>query len=308
MALAACAALPPAPPEDASQELAEVPFFPQTLHQCGPAALATVLGWSGGATIPGRRGSLALELAAAARRAGRIPYELPPTPAALLDELGAGAPVLVLQDLGIAGWRAWHFAVLIGYDPGQDVFILRSGTERRRLERRERFLRSWDRAGNWALVTLPPQRLPASLAPENVVRTVEAAAPFMPAGAAGAAYAEALLRWPRDPLLLLAAANEAYAATRLEQAEAWYRRLLDLAPDDVVGRNNLASLLLDRGCPAAAAGQARLALDSLQRDPARNAQHRGAVEDTLARALGAGHDGTPAGACGPGPGVAAGER
>ena len=50
--LAACTALPPALPEDPARELTQVPFFPQTIHQCGPAALATVLGWSGVPATP----------------------------------------------------------------------------------------------------------------------------------------------------------------------------------------------------------------------------------------------------------------
>ncbi len=152
LALAACNVLPPAPPENPARELVAVPFFPQTIHQCGPAALATILGWSGVAAtpedlvsqvyIPGRRGSLALELVAATRRAGRVPYELTPDPAALFAEVQSGTPVLVLQDLGVAWLRRWHFAVIVGFDPERELVILRSGTQRRRVESQARFLDS----------------------------------------------------------------------------------------------------------------------------------------------------------------------
>ena len=47
LTLAACSVQLPTLAEDPTRELTQVPFFPQTLHQCGPAALATVLGWSG---------------------------------------------------------------------------------------------------------------------------------------------------------------------------------------------------------------------------------------------------------------------
>ncbi|MEO7385334.1 MAG: hypothetical protein ABIX37_00195, partial [Gammaproteobacteria bacterium] len=67
LALAACSALGPELAEDPRHELTGVPFFPQTIHQCGPAALATVLGASGVIAtpdelaplvyLPGRRGS-----------------------------------------------------------------------------------------------------------------------------------------------------------------------------------------------------------------------------------------------------------
>ncbi|HKB52378.1 MAG TPA: hypothetical protein VKD22_00145, partial [Ramlibacter sp.] len=62
-------------------ELRNVPFFPQKEYECGPAALATVLASSGVAVtpdplvkdvyLPARRGSLQLEMLAAARRYGR---------------------------------------------------------------------------------------------------------------------------------------------------------------------------------------------------------------------------------------------
>ncbi|MBM4196338.1 MAG: hypothetical protein FJ197_04455 [Gammaproteobacteria bacterium] len=104
------AMLPP-PSSGPVAELTSVPFFPQTVHQCGPAALATVLVASGLDTtpealvpqvyVPGRKGSFAVELAAATRRAGRIAYTVE-SPQAMLQEIAAGNPVLVLQDLGAA--------------------------------------------------------------------------------------------------------------------------------------------------------------------------------------------------------------
>jgi hypothetical protein len=63
-------------------ELTEVPFFPQTEYQCGPAALATVLAASGAKVtpdelvpqvyLPERKGSLQVEMLAAARRHGLV--------------------------------------------------------------------------------------------------------------------------------------------------------------------------------------------------------------------------------------------
>lgn len=293
LALSACSLAPRAPPEDPRRELVAVPFFPQTIHHCGPAALATVLAWSGAAAtpqslapqvyLPGRKGSLQVELGAAARRAGRVPYLLAPEEAALRAEIGAGAPVLVLQDFGAAGLRRWHYAVVVGFDDARDLVILRSGTERRRAERRASFLRSWDRADRWALVVLAPGRLPASVPPEGVVRAVESAAPFLPPGASGEVYAAALARWPADPAVLFAAAN-ALAGTRPAQAEALYLRLLAVAPRHAAGRNNYASLLLDRGCAAAAAAEATRALADLDADPAAPAAFRAAIRETRTRA------------------------
>ena len=103
------------PPASAARELEATPFFPQVTHQCGPAALATVLGASGVETtpealvdavyVPGLHGSLQVELLAASRRAGRIPYPVGPALDALIAEIDAGRPVLVLQNLGFTETR-----------------------------------------------------------------------------------------------------------------------------------------------------------------------------------------------------------
>ena len=65
-------------------ELEDTPFYPQTQYQCGPAALATVLQYygvdttpdelSGQVYIPERKGSLQIEMIAAARQQGMLPY------------------------------------------------------------------------------------------------------------------------------------------------------------------------------------------------------------------------------------------
>ena len=96
-----------------------------------------------------------VEMLAAARRKGRIAYVLEPGFGSVQAELDAGNPVLVLQDLGALGIRRWHFAVVIGHDPGRDVVILRSGTRRRHILRRSDFLRTWQAGGDWAAVVTP---------------------------------------------------------------------------------------------------------------------------------------------------------
>ena len=130
--------LPPGLPEKI--ELTEVPFFPQQEYQCGPAALATVLN-AGGAKvtpeelvsqvyIPERKGSLQVEMLAAARRNGMVSYTLAPRFESVLREIAAGNPVVVLQNLGLFS-AGWHYAVAIGYDYPLGTLVLRSGTHER---------------------------------------------------------------------------------------------------------------------------------------------------------------------------------
>jgi len=53
---------------------------------------------------------------AAARRNGFVAIELAPNLSDLLAEIAAGNPVVVLQNLALDWYPAWHYAVAIGYD------------------------------------------------------------------------------------------------------------------------------------------------------------------------------------------------
>ena len=68
--------------------------------------------------------------------------------------------------------------------------------------------------------------------------------------------------------MLFANANRDYAAGRLEAAQTSYRHLLELQPDHLAAHNNLANLLIDRGCAAEAQDHARRALALAEKEPA----------------------------------------
>jgi hypothetical protein len=241
-------------------ELSATPFFPQTAYQCGPAALATVLGAAGvdgspdtlaqQVYIPGRRGSLQVELVAATRRADRVPWLIAGDLPTLAGELAAGHPVLVLQDLGRFGLRQWHYAVVIGIDPATDTLLLRSGRKARLSMDASRFLHSWQPGGQWALVVLAPGALPATATPDLVKATLAEAEGLLPPESLAATWAAAVARWPGDPGLGFAAANAALATGDEAAAEAGYRRVLAHEPDYLPALNNLADLLLARDCSA----------------------------------------------------------
>lgn len=257
-------------------ELAGVPFFPQTAYQCGPAALATVLTASGASTrpeqiadavfIPERKGSLQVELVAAARRFGRLPFVIPPEPEALFAELDAGRPVLVLQNLGFRHLPKWHYAVVVGYEPEHDRFVLRSGETKRRRERTALFLRSWKLGGNWGMVVVGAHDVPASASADAWARTLAGSEALIDPTLVLNAYDAGLARWPDDPLLLFASANFHYGGGRPREAFAQYRRLLSLQPDHRAARNNLANLLFDHGCVQQAQREIGRALEGLEPD------------------------------------------
>ena len=278
-------------------ELADTPFFPDDALQCGPAALATVLGaarnrqhyndfrGSDPATLarevytPGLGGSLQLELVAAVRQRGFVPYELAPEADALFAELVAGRPVLVLQNLRLRTLPAWHYAVVIGADPIEETVILRSGTEQRLVMPAGKFMRTWDLAERWGLVLLPPGELPA--APDRA-RYFAAVAGLEAAGhhaEAAHAWQAALEPWPGDPVALFGHATASHLAGDDATAYDAYMALLAQEPAHAAGLNNLASLLADRGCPVAAHIMARQALETATPGSAIAA----AARDTLQR-------------------------
>lgn len=269
-------------------ELEATPFFPQQDLQCGPAALAAVLGAAGVPTqpeqlvrevyTPGLEGSLQLELAAAARARGLLPVEVAPELDALLAELAAGRPVLVLQNLGLRSLPAWHYAVVIGADPATDELILRSGVERRAVTPAAKFLRSWDLAGRWGLVLLAPGELPAMPDRDRYFAAVAGLEASGRHAAASRAWAAALEAWPDDPVALFGFATANHLAGNLAAAYDGYVELLRRAPDHAAALNNLAHLLADHGCPVAARTLAQRALDTAAPGGAIAA----AAQDTLA--------------------------
>ena len=255
--LSGCASLPDAVRElgvsAGRVELEDAPFFPQQRYQCGPAALTTVLTMSGASGslpaivdkvyLPEKTGSLQVELMAATRTSGRLPYVIDGTLSAVWNELAAGRAVVVLQNLGVAAIPRWHYAVVVGIDPQQGKVILRSGTDKRRITATQTFLRTWRRGDYWAIVVLRPGEMPANV---DQRRYFEAIAALEQAGQldeAAVAWQTALRVWPGSPAALFGLGNVRFALGQFIEAEEIYRRLL--ARDDrlLVARNNLALAL-----------------------------------------------------------------
>lgn len=203
--------------------------------------------------IPERYGSLQAEMIAAARSQGRVVYRLPPRVDAVLSEVAAGRPVLVLENQGLAMRPVWHYAVVVGYRRDGNRMILHTGRDRAREVSASRWHRRWDRAGRWAVVTLPPGQLPARAERERWLR---AAADFEAAAdpqSAHRVWEATLQRWPNEPTAWLGLGNSAYGMGDHAGAITAYRALLRRQPDHAVGRFNLAVALDDSGAACEAA-------------------------------------------------------
>ena len=236
-------------------ELTEVPFYPQKEYQCGPAALATALVASGVKVtpdelvpqvyLPARQGSLQVEMLAAARRHGLVAYQLAPRFEDLLREIAAGTPVIVLQDLGFVS-STWHYAVVVGYDYERGDIILRSGLKQRETLSFPAHEFFWRRGAYWAMVAMPPGRIPATADERRWLEAVVAYERVSP-GTARQAYGAALERWPENLAAAIGLANAQHAAGDLRAAEEVLRNAAGRAPDSVIVLNNLAQTLSDLG-------------------------------------------------------------
>jgi len=275
-------AIKPALNLPSTTELTDVAFFPQEQYQCGPAALATALDYRGEKLtpalltpqvyLPGREGSLQLELVSATRRAGKVAYPLQPQLSALLKEVAAGNPVLVLQNLGLDILPQWHYAVVVGYDLNTQHLILRSGTEKRRLTDIETFRNTWRRGKNWALVVTNPDQLPATVEPGRWLKASYELSNTAMADAA-VAFDTAVKRWPAQSQFWMASGNVRYSLKDYDTASQRFQQGLKLHPEDGALWNNYAYSLKAQGCNDAALQAARCAV--------KNGSEAGQYSDTL---------------------------
>jgi hypothetical protein len=262
-------------------ELTEVPFYPQKEYQCGPAALATALGASGVKVtpdelvpqvyLPARKGSLQVEMMAAARRHGLVSYQLAPRFEDLLREIAAGTPVIVLQNLALG--EGWHYAVAMGYDYPEGKLVLRSGETEREVMNFVAHETFWKRSGYWAMVAMPPGRIPATADEARWLAAIAALERAGGAEPARRAYAAFLERWPANVGAAIGLANTLHAAGQLAEAERVLRDAERRDPASAIVLNNLAQTISDQG-------RHDEALPFIERAVAAGGPHAAAIADT----------------------------
>lgn len=269
------------------QLLEEVPFHAQRDYQCGPATLAMVLEASGQPVavdtlipqvfLPDRQGSVQPEMLATVRRQGRIPYVIPGDFNALLQELDAGHPVAVMQNLSLPAFPMWHYAVAIGYDVPSKQLTLHSGTESARQVAFDRFDATWARSQRWAFVALPPGQLPVSLSADALVQSVNDFEQAAGSKQALPAWQAATLQYPDHAMLKFALGNALYNSEDTQAAIKAFSDAAELDPTLAEAWLNLGLLLKENEAhqalealekAAALKGrwqvQARLAIEALQ--------------------------------------------
>ena len=239
----------------AQRGLHDIPFYPQDAYQCGPAALAMTLTWSGLQTkpdeltslvyTPSQKGTTQPALISAARRFGRIAYIIS-SPEELIREIACGHPVIVLQNLGLSWYPVWHYAVAIGYDLNADSMLLHSGKESAKQVSLKSFHHTWSRSGFWGMMTLPPNRIPATATENAYVAAVSGLEKARQWPAAIEGYLTALERWPASLAAGIGLGNVYYASGDLSSAEQAFRSTARHSPESGAAFNNLAQVLWEQ--------------------------------------------------------------
>ena len=263
----------------------DVPFFPQEDYYCGPAALATVLTWSGRQAAPeelaarvytpGRQGTLQNDILATARREGRLAVPLPSL-RAVMAELAAGRPVLVFQNLALDWYPQWHYAVAVGYDLERQEITLRSGREAERVTSLHTFERTWERGDHWALAVLRANQLPVNADKRAVLRAAAGLERVGRGPEAAAAYSTILVRWPGSFAALMGLGNVWFADGDMAGAELAYRQAIVASPQRAEAWNNLAYVLAAKGLRKDAAAAAN---EAVRRAPGNEAIYLETLRD-----------------------------
>jgi hypothetical protein len=238
-------------------ELTEVPFHRQDDFLCGPAALAMVFNAAGVAGdvksitplvyLPGRQGSLQAEMLGATRRSGLLAYTIAPRLEDLLRELAGGTPVVVLVNFSFKSAPVWHYAVVVGYDLGKREVIVRTAGWSRD-EWTFGFLEFfWKDSNYWAMLALPPGRLPATAREADYAVAAAALEQAARPREAREAYLALLGRWPDNLAGLIGLGNVEYALKNGAGAERAFRRASEAHPDSAAAFNNLAHVLAEAG-------------------------------------------------------------
>jgi tetratricopeptide (TPR) repeat protein len=272
-------------PRRASVE--HVAFHPQLDFHCGPAALAMAFSALGhdvdpdalaaAVFVPAREGAFQPEMLAAARRQGMLATRLPPRLDAVLREVAAGRPVIVLQNLSLPMRPLWHYAVLVGYDLERRIVELHSGETPRLPMSMDAFEHTWARSGHWSMAVTRPDEIPAT-ASESEAQVAAAALERIDRAAAATAYQAVLGRWPGNRVALLGLGNVRHAAGDVKGSVQALRQAVALHPDFADAWNNLAIALAD-------AGDRQQARTAIERAIAIGGVHAEAYAATRARLL-----------------------
>ncbi len=265
--LAGCSSLPPPKYSENLPTSAYIPaltLFPDESNQCGPAALASLLSFYGQSfefeqlskqlVIPAKGGSIRTDMRAQSRQHGLTPYIIPPKIEHLFDEIAAGNPVIVMQNLSLSGIPQWHYAVVRGYDLNSQTITLQSGGQANYTIPISLFRRTWARAKNWGIAPKPIGELSYSVSFFSAMNSGFEFEELKLYQSAYDTYQAVAKRWPNDgqAVVNMGLANIAYRLEQYEQAKDFLLKRLEQYPETADTWNNLSHVMSRLQCPQSA--------------------------------------------------------
>ncbi len=135
---------------------------------------------------------------------------------------------------------------MIGYDLQNETITLHSGLEAEHRIPLSTFEHTWARAGFWAMLVLPPGKLPATAEETRFIKAVAILENARQPQAAITAYETALISWPDSLAARMGIGNSYYALRQLDKAEQAFYLATTEHPDAAAAFNNLAQVYLEQ--------------------------------------------------------------
>lgn len=261
----------PKQPQDLPTDIRlDVPFIEQTDNLCGPSSLAMVANYYGQNLtakdvanlmyIPNKKGSLQIEMQAAARSLGLVAYSMHMDLASLRAEINAERPVIVLQNLAFSVYPIWHYSVVTGRDPNNDYLLLHSGRHKYYRSSWTTFENTWRRGNYWALIAAPIGDIPSSVTEKEAVKAALDLEKVSQLRGAQLTYAAIIERWPENFTAQVGLANTHMKLQEPLAASEAYKQALQLNTQSAEALNNFAYSAFDLGCEITALDAANCAI------------------------------------------------
>lgn len=250
-----------------------------TVEECGAGSLSVVLNYLGDPVsqeelqveLPkaGNGGVLSIDLLLAARRRGFDAELLEGSFEALDTFLSDDLPVILILkmlDAPGSGRDLFHYVVVDGFDPEQELVRVQFGDGAGRWVRPKRLERPWTGAGH-AMISIRPLDPGKSDEGARELRYAVGLESSGRIGEAAALYRHLIEQQPNSAILWTNLGNAESKLGASQEAEDAYRRALQISPDYRDALNNLASLLLNQGRLVEAEALARRAVEVAGPDP-----------------------------------------
>ncbi len=229
--------------------IAQLPLIKQAKNHCGPATLAMVLRKAGKSVslkeitaqsfTAEAQGTFQADMLSTVRQQGMLTVRVHDMHA-LIQEVSAGNPVIVFQNLGVRWWPQWHYAVVSGHDfTGPDVYLHTGDRKFKKTDMRF-FERSWKLGGFWGLVIMRPDQLSASGSELEHAQAAALLEQINKRPEAQTAFETILKRWPQSLAAYVGLGNIAYANNEFQQAVVYLEQGVHHHPLSAIAWHNLA--------------------------------------------------------------------